>query len=372
MKISGNLAFSERRNLAIALAGLFVFLMTIMPGFTQGATDVLRSSGQPKNQVVATIPVGEWPNGVVVNPASKLVYVANTVSQTVSVIYAATNTVATTISSVGYNPYVLAITPDGATLYVGSATPLGDLIVSVSSTVNNTVIKTLDLGSLGMAFEGLQITASPDGKKVYVATGYPDKGVAVIDTSTNLVSGTITIDDGRVWGPPAPNGVVFSSSGRFAYVTSVGNRDSGETRRFVSKIDTASERQISVTGPLHHIRLEGPVCIHGHLLYIASDVNTDVLVFDTRSNTVVKTIPVRGYVESDALTPDGKYLYVTYSTDPPNDKVSAFDTETDERIGSPIQVGHGASALGISPNGLSAYVTNSVDGTVSVIDISTQ
>jgi YVTN family beta-propeller protein len=335
-------------------------------GFAQRATDVLPTTGQPKNQVVATIPVGAWPSAVVVNHDSKLVYVANTVSQTVSVIYAATNTVATTISSVGYNPIAMAITPDAATLYLGNATPLGDLIVFVVATPTNTVIKTVDLGSLGMAFNGLQIAVSPEGKKVYVATGYPGKGVAVIDTATNVVSGTIKINDGRVWGAPAPNGVAFGSSGRFAYVTSSGNRSSGQNRWFVSKIESASERQIDATGPLRNGGLGGEVNIHGHMLYIAS--LTDVVVFDTRSNSVVKSVPVGGYVGSEALTPDGKYLYVTYASD----KVATFDTATNESVGSPIQVGQGASALAVAPNGLYAYVTNASDGTVSVIDISTQ
>jgi YVTN family beta-propeller protein len=372
MKIRGYLTFSERRNLAVALAGLSVFLMTVVPGFTQGATDVLPSTGQPKNQVVATIPVGAWPSAVVVNGNSTLVYVANTVSQSVSVIYAATNTVATTISSVGYNPIAIAITPDSNTLYVGNATPLGDLVVSVVDTPTNTVIKTIDLGSLGMAFSGLQIAVSPDGKKAYVATGYPGKGVAVIDTATNLVSGTIKINDGRVWGAPAPNGVAFSSSGRVAYVTSAGNRSSGQVRCFVSNIDSASERQIDATGPLRNSGLGGEVNIHGRMLYIASYTDTDVVVFDTRSKTVVKSVPVGGYVESEALTPEGKYLYVTYSPAYSSDKVATFDTATSKSVGSPLQVGQGASGLAVAPNGLYAYVTNSVDDTVSVIDISIQ
>jgi YVTN family beta-propeller protein len=371
MKIRGYLTFSERRNLAVALAGLSVFLMTVVPGFTQGATDVLPSTGQPKNQVVATIPVGAFPGAVVVNGNSTLVYVANTISQTVSVIYAATNTVATTIP-VGIHPSAMAITPDASTLYVASSVAWGgDLIVSVVATPTNTVIKTVDLGPFGMAGNGLQIAVSPDGKKVYVATGYPDKGVAVVDTATNMVSGTIKINDGRVWGAPTPNGVAFSSSGRFAYVTSWGNRSSGQVRSFVSKIDTASERQIAATGPLRIAGLSGDVHIHGHMLYIASYTDTDVVVFDTRSNVVVKRVPVGAPLASEALTPDGKYLYVTFNTGPPNVEVATFNTATYAWVGS-VQAGRGAYALAVAPNGLYAYVTNTGDDTVSVIDISIQ
>ena len=372
MKIGGYLAFPKRRHLAVALAGFSVFSATVTSGFAEGATDVLPITGQPRNQVVATIPVGANPSGVVVSTDSGLVYVANSESQSVCAIYAATNTVATTISSVGYRPITLAITPDARTLYVGNASPIGDLIVSVVDTPTNTVITTLDLGSLGMAWVGSQIAVSPDGKKVYVATGYPGKGVVVIDTATNLVSGTIKINVGRVWGAPAPSGVVFSSSGRFAYVTSTGNRSSGQNRCFVSKIDTASERQTHATGPLPNTDLSGEVSIHGHLLYMASFTVTDVMVFDTTSNMVVKRVPVGDYLGSEALTPDGKYLYVTYSTNSPSDKVATFNTATGALVGSPIQAGQGASGVAVAPNGLNAYVTNAIDGTVSVIDISTQ
>ena len=88
MKIGGYLAFPEKRYLALALGGFSVFARTVASGFAEGATDVLPATGQPKNQVVATIPVGASPSGVVVNTDSGLVYVANSGSQSVSVIYA--------------------------------------------------------------------------------------------------------------------------------------------------------------------------------------------------------------------------------------------------------------------------------------------
>ena len=57
------------------------------------------------NTVVATIPVGESPFGVAVNPANGLVYVTNAGSNTVSVIDPATNTVVATIPVGGISPY---------------------------------------------------------------------------------------------------------------------------------------------------------------------------------------------------------------------------------------------------------------------------
>lgn len=55
------------------------------------------------NTVINTIPVGDGPFGVTVNPAGTSIYVANEIGNTVSVIDATTNTVTNTIS-VGYAP----------------------------------------------------------------------------------------------------------------------------------------------------------------------------------------------------------------------------------------------------------------------------
>jgi YVTN family beta-propeller protein len=359
MKIGEYLASSERRYLAVALAGFFVFSATVVSGFAQSATDVLPTTGQPKNQVVATIPVGAEPVAVVVNPTSKLVYVANEGSNTVSVIEATTNTVATTIP-VGSAPSAIAIAPDGATLYVGNAALQQKLTVSVVATPTNTVTATIDTGIFTLG--GGELAVSPDGTKVYVTVNEPEAGVTVIDTATNQISGTITISYRRFGDSLKPGSVIFSPSGRFAYVTSGLYHMNGF---FISKIDTASEKQISSTS------LGGYggawMSIHGHMLYMTTQ--NHLIVFDTSSNTVVKRVSFANFLGQNALTPDGKYLYVTH----PN-KVLTMNTATDELVGAPIQIGQGAgaSALAIAPDGLRAYVANYFDGTVSVIDISTQ
>ena len=84
------------------------------------------------NTVVATIPVGNSPFGVAINPTSGLVYVANANYITVSVIDPATNTVIATIP-VGEGPSGVAINPTNGLVYVANA---GSNTVSVVSTVS--------------------------------------------------------------------------------------------------------------------------------------------------------------------------------------------------------------------------------------------
>lgn len=64
------------------------------------------------NAMVATVPVGLGPTGIVVTPNGSFAYVVNGSDNTVSVISAATNTVTATVT-VGVNPRAVAITPNG-------------------------------------------------------------------------------------------------------------------------------------------------------------------------------------------------------------------------------------------------------------------
>jgi YVTN family beta-propeller protein len=97
----------------------------------------------PRNQVVATIPVGMQPTSIVVSPDSRFVYVTNWASQTVSVIRAGTKVVKSTIT-VGGGPTSVAVTPDGKTLYV--ANEYGST-VSVIDTAHEMVTGTISVGN---------------------------------------------------------------------------------------------------------------------------------------------------------------------------------------------------------------------------------
>ncbi len=90
-------------------------------------------------KVIDTIAVGGLPFGLAVSPDGARVYVANASSDTVSVVDTATNTVTTTIG-VGDTPAGVAVSPDGATVFVTNA---NDDTVSMIDTVTNTVTATI-------------------------------------------------------------------------------------------------------------------------------------------------------------------------------------------------------------------------------------
>jgi len=160
------------------------------------------------NTVVGTIPVGSQPAGIAFTPDGAYAYVANTSGNTVSVISTLTNTVVATIP-VGTTPDEVAITPDGAYAYVSNNSSQD---VSVISTHTNTVIASIPFPSVP---EWLAVT--PNGAFVYVPVGHPVNTVFVVATATNTVVASIPISPyGNVGGPVT---VAFTADGAFAYVT---------------------------------------------------------------------------------------------------------------------------------------------------------
>jgi YVTN family beta-propeller protein len=126
--------------------------------------------------------------GLMASPAeaAPFAYVTNSLSNTVSVIDTATNTVLATITKPGPSsqfPAGVAVTPDGTKAYVTCCG--GEL--SVIDTANNTVLATILLGGLGVG-----IAVTPDGKHAYVAIN-SSTTVSVVDTATNKVVATVPV-----------------------------------------------------------------------------------------------------------------------------------------------------------------------------------
>ncbi|MCI0338400.1 MAG: beta-propeller fold lactonase family protein, partial [Acidobacteria bacterium] len=71
-----------------------------------------------------------------------------------------------------------------------------------------------------------------------------------------------------------------------------------------------------------------------------------------------------------AITPDNNFVW---EVNPDNDTVSVFNVQNDanQKVGE-IQVGDEPNGVAIHPNGQTAYVTNTVSGTVSVINTASQ
>ena len=171
------------------------------------------------------IAVGCEPTGIAITPDGQHAYVASQLSDSISVIDTATETVcATILLPDGGGASAIAISPDGLRAY---ATGLGQSPVVVIDIGSNTVVgMPIDAGTNSMG-----IAISPDGARAYVANASSSGSVAVIDIATNTVIATTALDN-------FPFAIAFTPDGTLAYVTQGGINGNGEFS--VLMIDTAS------------------------------------------------------------------------------------------------------------------------------------
>jgi YVTN family beta-propeller protein len=321
---------------------------TVAPAVAQEALVKSLTTKPPKNNVIATVPVGSAPQGIVVTPNTDFVYVANGGSLTISKIRAKTNRVTLTIP-LSVSPGALAITPDGSTLYVAN---YYDSSVSVVDTTTNAVTSTLPV-SEGPTY----LAVTPDGSQVYVLCNSEegDGIIAIIDTVSNQVLST-TINIGGF-----PQSLVFTADGDHAY-------EVNDPASVVSVIDTATQ-SVSGTLPTNQLNAGGLALLpNGQKLYVTGDSEYIQVVNTSVKGSKKITLPQSGGFNTPALTPNGIYLYLPIFTGGSN-SVYMINTKTNRVVGSAIPVGSQPFGVAIASNAKRAYVSNYAGGTVSVIDI---
>ncbi|MBI1815238.1 MAG: YncE family protein [Deltaproteobacteria bacterium] len=233
--------------------------------------------------------------------ATVMAYVSNSGDNTISVIDTSTNTVTATIP-VGSSPGALAVSPDGAQVYVanrGDGVSPGSL--TVVSTASNSVIATVPVG-----INPAGVTALSDGSRVYV-NNRGDNTVSVIDTASDTVTNALPVG-------MSPLGLAALPNGSRVYV---GNLFSNT----ISVIDTNSDT-VTVTIPF-----SSPTFIairpDGGRAFVGTPY-AKVAVIDTASNTVTDAVNVppafpggndglhfMQFPTSIVTSPNSQSLYVT-------------------------------------------------------------
>jgi YVTN family beta-propeller protein len=308
---------------------------------------------QANSSVIATIPVGIFPDGIVVSPDSSTVYVSDEFTNTVSVIDGVTNTLTATIP-VGPAPGSLAITPDGLTLYVLLQGIDG---VQVINTATKTAGTVFGAGSIAT-----QLAVSPDGKYLYSMS---ESGIEIVRTKTN------TFVEQIMTGSNPAYEIVFSPEGDYAYALCALNRGNGAADGIL-QINTATLQQEQLLwGKLNNAN-NITITPDGKRLYIGTLTASGTgAIEDYRisKNEIVRSIPIPqlGGIQA-AIIPDGKYLYY-----PDGGDVYVIKITSNKVVDSPIPIGRHVLEVAIGPNGQHAYATSfgNSGGIVSVIDIQT-
>lgn len=277
-------------------------------------------------------------------------------------------------------PFGAAVSPDGATLLVpefGSFNPyvIGDT-VAVIDTATDTVTGTI---AVGMQPEDVAFT--PDGSYAFV-TNAGGATVSVIDMATQTVVATTPC------GEPFATflyGVAISPDGKLAYVnTTGGNWDGSEENIFILDADPGSATFADVVGTVEISGgfTRGGFRAQGDRYVVArgfadndfsaaprvSQFHNGVLVSET---IVVPAVGGFHGAEDLTVTPNGQIVYVSVwnFAEEGSDEVFVIDLGENKvidivRLGSGDNAQHGIT---IDPSGLLVLVTNFFANSVSVI-----
>jgi YVTN family beta-propeller protein len=283
-------------------------------------------SSAAAEEVISTIPVGQFPDGV--SSDGTHVWVANFKENTVSEIDSSSGEVIRTIP-VGSEPR--GVSSDGTHVWV---TNEGEFTVSEIQASSGEVIRTIPVGQFP---DGV----SSDGTHVWVTNAY-DGTVSEIQASSGGVIRTIPV--GKV-----PYGV--SSDGTHVWVTNA----EGTT---VSEIEASSGeviRTIPVGGEPRGVSSDGSHVWVTHYGGTVSEI-------EASSGTLINTIPV-GRAPL-GVSSDGTHVWVTNSG---GVTVSEIEASSGTVINT-IPVGN--VPYGVSSDGTHVWVANFDDNTVSEIPTS--
>ena len=281
------------------------------------------------------VDVGVYPVGVAVSPAGTRVYVTNFGSGTVSVIDTATNQIVPvneTLTNnagivVGLGPYGIAVNPSGAKVYVANSISNS---VSVIDAVSNTAIKVVSVGS-----QPYGVAVSPAGSKVYV-TNYAGNSVSVINTANDSVEYLVAIN-----GLPfnKPYGIAVNPAGTRVYVA---NEGAGT----VSVINAANDTVLNTVNVGNSPRGLA-VSPDGTKVYVVNSGDRTVSVIDATSGAYLVTA-LEGMGELAnfiAFNPAGTLAYVTNQGASRPGDLAAIDVATD-LAPSAAPVGSGLHSFG--------------------------
>ena len=154
---------------------------------------------------VATVPVGEKPFGVAVNPLTHRIYVANFDSARVDVVDGLTNTVVAQVSLQNSKPTFLAV--DTGRNLVYALTSLGEVYRIKADNSAERWLHLADSGLVGIAY-------NPALDRLYVSS-YANR-VYVYDAATKAALAEVTV-------PGEPHALAVNTNGNAVFVAARGN-----------------------------------------------------------------------------------------------------------------------------------------------------
>ncbi len=322
------------------------------------AVSVVAGVAHSADTVIATVPVGQAPVAVAVNPLSHIVYVPNENSGSVSMIDGVSDTSTATVSiplggHAGAFPNAVIVDALGATPRAFVAN-FWSHSISVIDEGSKTVTATITLpeshasGPRALAFDPTgTVPATPP--KLYVAN-YGLGTVSVYDADTYSL-----IDEIPVGVRPRALGVFSAPSHHRVFVA---NRDSGT----VSVIDGDTDSVIATLSAGAYPKAIAVDPDTGYA-YVTNENSGSVTVISD-SDVVSATVPVGARPMGVAVDPVGRRVFVANYN---SQSVTVIDADTN-LVEATVTVGTSPRAIAFDTSERKAYVTNNGSNTVSIID----
>lgn len=285
-------------------------------------TSFITPVGQP-------ISVGRHPEALLV--ADRKLYVANKVSNNISVIDLETNQVVETLT-VGTGPKALMVFANR--LYVAN------------SLSNNISVINLETGE--PALDPIVVGNGPRALSVYGNKLY------VANSSSNTIS-VIDLDTHQIIGDPIAVGKLPSALGVFDNKLYVANTLSSN----ISVIDLTNNQ---VVGSIATGWLPLALSVYRDNLYVANSFSGTISVIDLKTDQAKEETIAVGWLPA-ALSAYDDYLFVANSF---SNSISVIKLTTSQVIGT-LVVGRGPWGLSIADKKL--YVANELGDTISVFDL---
>ena len=278
-------------------------------------------------------------------PPSGSVWVADEGTNSLTVIDAASNEVAATLTGI-QGPHNVQVGRDGAVVYAVSST---GVVVAIDSATYRVV------ASAPTGPQPAHVIEAPNGM-VYV-TNSGDGTVSVYQARSLVPAGTIRLDG-------MPHGLRAADDGSAIVVA---NTMDGA----VDLIDPATDRYAGAV-PVGAGPAQVAVSADGKFAYTGISEPPSVVKVDLAQRKVVGSTPVPDSPVQLFLTPDETEVVSADQgrSDAPGRTLSVIDTAKMTTRGT-VTVGAGPHGVVIDDSGKWAWVTNSYDDTVVGVDLST-
>ncbi len=286
---------------------------------TNAAGDNIHVIDPITNGVVGMIEDIEVPHGITIARDGKMIYVTNESRVTLDAVDAKTLKVIKRVPLSG-RPNNVAVNNDGTKVYVAIAEDPG--YVDIIDTKSLTNVKSVPVNG---RLHNVYVT--PDGKYA-VAGAIPAKTISVIDTDTDTIAWTLTLDAGirPMAFPTNPDGstkeivVQLSDFHGFAVVDFA-------TRKVVKRIELPDppglhkEQQTLQGSPAHGLAITPD----GKTLWSTSKWYHSVMAYSLPDYKLLGVVEVGEHPDWIAITPDGKSVYVAAAGE---DETVVIDNDT--------------------------------------------